>query len=133
MAHPPKISQVPQNGTGAIAIRQQSSLEIRSSPLPSPDELKAYNVILPGAAERILAMAEKQANHRQETESVLVQAGTKQNGRGQNFAFILCICCLVASVILGCLGQTIPASITGGIAILYVGRTFLGKSSQKKK
>lgn len=36
----------------------------RSDPLPTPDDLRRYNEIMPGAAERILAMAERQQNIR---------------------------------------------------------------------
>ena len=37
-------------------------------PLPPPGALRAYDSILPGAAERILSMAEQQAEHRQNIE-----------------------------------------------------------------
>jgi uncharacterized membrane protein len=37
----------------------------RSVPLPHPSELEHYENILPGAAARIIAMAENQSKHRQ--------------------------------------------------------------------
>ena len=39
-----------------------------SGPLPPPEMLAQYEEILPGAAERILSMAERQAEHRQKLE-----------------------------------------------------------------
>ncbi len=45
-----------------------AQLAVRSAPLPLPSELAAYEDILPGAAERIFAMAESQSNHRQGLE-----------------------------------------------------------------
>ena len=39
-----------------------------SGPLPPPNIIKGYEDILPGAADRILSMAENQAKHRQEIE-----------------------------------------------------------------
>ena len=39
-----------------------------SGPLPPADELKKYNEVSPQAAERIIAMAERQAAHRQKME-----------------------------------------------------------------
>lgn len=45
-----------------------AQLAVRSAPLPLPAELEAYEAILPGAAERIFAMAESQSNHRQKLE-----------------------------------------------------------------
>lgn len=38
-------------------------------PIPDPKTLEQYNTILPDAAERILAMAERQAAHRQSLEA----------------------------------------------------------------
>jgi uncharacterized membrane protein len=39
-----------------------------SGPLPPPEVLQNYNQITPGAADRIISMAEKQSQHRQESE-----------------------------------------------------------------
>jgi len=39
-----------------------------SGPLPAPESLAKYDNIVPGAAERILVMAEKEQNHRHHTE-----------------------------------------------------------------
>ena len=46
-------------------IRQEMHFQ---GPLPPPEAFAAYNHILPGAADRILKMAEKQAGHRQTLE-----------------------------------------------------------------
>ena len=37
-------------------------------PIPPPEIISGYEAIIPGAADRILAMAEKQSQHRQEME-----------------------------------------------------------------
>lgn len=39
------------------------SMEIHSGPLPNPETLRKYDEVLPGTAERIIAMAEKEQNH----------------------------------------------------------------------
>ncbi len=39
-----------------------------SGPLPPPSVLQGYNQVLPGAADRILSMAERQMQHRQSLE-----------------------------------------------------------------
>lgn len=64
--------------------------------LPHPDLLKKFEEITPGAAERILAMAEKEQQHRHELEKEIV---AKENDNIKNelslkntgliFAFIL--------------------------------------------
>ena len=49
---------------------QFSQLSVsRSAPLPHPSELAGYESILPGAAERILALVENQSTHRQGLEN----------------------------------------------------------------
>jgi uncharacterized membrane protein len=40
-----------------------------SGPIPSPEALERYEEVLPGAADRILSMAERQASHRQSLET----------------------------------------------------------------
>ena len=42
---------------------------VRTGPLPSADELEKYEAVLPGAADRIVRMAEGQAGHRAELET----------------------------------------------------------------
>lgn len=46
-------------------IRQETHFQ---GPLPPPEAFAAYNQILPGAADRILKLAENQASHRQKLE-----------------------------------------------------------------
>lgn len=44
-----------------------------SGPLPRPEDLIRYNDAVPGAAERILAMAEREMNHRHESERKILK------------------------------------------------------------
>lgn len=46
-----------------VAVAQESSF---AGPLPHPSHFEGYNKVLPGAAERILAMAEKQQDYNME-------------------------------------------------------------------
>jgi uncharacterized membrane protein len=63
-----------------------------SGPLPPSGEFAKYDEVLSGAAERILALAEKETQHRHKTEDKLVNI----SGRGQIFALILSILSLGA-------------------------------------
>ncbi len=49
-----------------------------SGPIPSPAMLKRYNDILPNAADRILAMAEQQQNHRIHIEKTVIESDAKR-------------------------------------------------------
>lgn len=44
-----------------MAIRQEATLHV--GPIPPPSDFDAYNQVVPGAAGRILAMAEEDAAH----------------------------------------------------------------------
>ena len=46
-------------------------------PVPPPEVLAGYEATLPGAADRILAMAERQSRHRQELETTVVAGESK--------------------------------------------------------
>lgn len=45
-----------------------------SGPMPPPNILNGYEKILPGAADRILSMAETQSKHRQLMEKKMIEA-----------------------------------------------------------
>jgi uncharacterized membrane protein len=61
-------------------------------PLPPANEFAGYDQALPGAAERILALAEKETQHRHKTEDKLLSLSS----RGQIFALIVSILSLGA-------------------------------------
>ena len=65
-----------------VLIRQQQEIAY-SGPLPPSSEFAQYEQILSGAAQRILTLAEKEAEHRHITENKLL----KSVERGQIFAF----------------------------------------------
>ena len=76
------------------AVRE--GLQVRSEisgPLPSPEILAGYESILPGAAERILRMAEKSQDNRHEISMVALTETAADTRRGQRFA----LCSVLAS------------------------------------
>lgn len=60
-----------------------------SGPLPPPSVLQGYDDVLPGAAERIVQMAEKEQHQRHSLDDLLAASATRQRARGQWFAFML--------------------------------------------
>jgi uncharacterized membrane protein len=57
--------------------------------LPPPAVLTKYNEAVPNAAERILAMAGKQSEHRQRLEARVIASNTFNQTLGSIFAFVL--------------------------------------------
>jgi uncharacterized membrane protein len=78
----PKLSQV------SVSFYQQE-VSVRSGPLPAPEELAAYNQIIPEGADRIMKMAEQQSAHRISLESTVVNSQQKQSFCGQIFGLII--------------------------------------------
>lgn len=60
---------LPAKQTENLAITGRTSVtSVHMGPLPPPDVFAGYEQVCPGAAERILSMAEQQAKHRQDLE-----------------------------------------------------------------
>jgi len=91
-----------------------------SGPLPHPALLAKYNEVIPGGAERIMAMAERQSAHRERLEAMVVESNVKSQQRGTNYAFVLCLVALVGGFSLLFLGRNIDGwiSILGSLTAL---------------
>ena len=57
-----------------LAAIVQTTLHSHTGPLPSPESLAAYERAIPGSGERILAMGEREQQHRHKQEARLVWA-----------------------------------------------------------
>ena len=58
---------------------------LHQGPLPHPAVLKQYNDVVPGAAERIMRMAEQQAIHRQDLEAHIIRTDTLKSLLGMGY------------------------------------------------
>ncbi len=70
-----------------------------SGPIPPPNIIKGYEEVLPGSANRILEMAERQAEHRQKMEYMMIHAESRDSLLGIMFAFVLGIGCIITAVV----------------------------------
>lgn len=68
-----------------------------SGPIPSPEVFAKYEAILPGAAERILTMAEEQQKHRMEIEKQVINSKISDSRLGIILGFILTIVIIAVS------------------------------------
>jgi uncharacterized membrane protein len=66
-----------------------------AGPLPHPSILKGYEDVVPGAADRIIAMAEKQSGHRQHIESLVLKFDELKSVLGLAFAFLIVLAAFV--------------------------------------
>lgn len=104
-----------------IAMEQR----MYSGPLPPADEIEAYERTCPGAADRIITMAEKSLDHRIANEKLIVSEETKQSGRGQILGFILAIFFGIIALVLALTGHEILAGIIAGTDIVSLAVIFV--------
>lgn len=117
----PEVSEQPSPSQNHISLVRQEF----AGPLPHPSILAGYDQVIPGSAERILVMAEKQLDHRIGTESFVAKEQMKQVSRGQHYALILCSFALALSAFLAFNGHELTASVIGGLDLIGLAAVFI--------
>lgn len=110
----------------------QVSQQHYSGPLPKPEDLAKYDQVVPGAAERIISMAEKEMQHRHNTENKLSKEVTRTTFISIVFAFlsVLILCGIVVyALYLGF--ASVAATIAVG-SIAAVGGVFIYKTKNRR-
>lgn len=130
------VGTVDHNGNPMVS-RQQ---EFYEGAIPHPDHLEKFEQILPGAADRILQLTEREqaAAHKahekdQEFRDELLEANREDNRFRQVIALIALFFCLSASVGLAALGAVVAAGIVGGTTVVGVIASFLGSHFKSEK
>ncbi len=101
-------------------------------PLPPPSLLTQYNQAVPDAAERILAMAEKQAAHRQDLESRALTGEQRRTTWGLVSAVFVTILSLGAATYAIVTGHDAAgASLFGGSLVSIVIAFVRGTKSRR--
>lgn len=102
-----------------------------SGPVPPPELLHGYDAIIPGAAERILRMAEEDALHRREIEKSAIFHNSVEVKRGQNYGLIVSLAAFLSAVFCAAIGATTPATVIGGSTVLGLATAFIVGRSNK--
>ncbi len=76
-----------------------------SGPIPPPDILAEYERVVPGAADRILTMAEGQQKHRHQLENKVTDHNIDRTNRGQKLTFVLSLVVFIGAVIIAVFGN----------------------------
>ncbi|NEP14419.1 MAG: DUF2335 domain-containing protein [Symploca sp. SIO2C1] len=107
--------------------------------LPAPEVLAQYNHLVGDAGDRIVAIAEKEQEHRHKMQEKLVDAQLFAQKQARNerrlwqvFAFSLAVVSVISGAIAAMLGQPIAGEVIGsigvaGLVIIFV----LGLREQK--
>ena len=82
----------------ANPAQQQVTMQQWQGPLPPPGALAQFDQIVPGSAERIIAMVEREQTHRQQHEAQEQRASIGNFNRGQLMAFALSMVSIAGSI-----------------------------------
>lgn len=104
-----------------------------SGPLPHPEILGGYEKVLPGSADRILKMAEKQLDHRISNENKLVNAENQIRLFGLITGFLIAIFGLGGAVYLGYNGKTLESGIMSGGTLVGLVTVFVKGSNNNNQ
>lgn len=104
-----------------------------SGPLPPAEQLQAYEEILPGAADRIIKMAEDQAFHRRTQEEKMVNSSCGDSRLGLWLGFTIGLCALVLSGTIAIFADTTLGSLLGFVSITSLVGVFVYGSRQKRQ
>lgn len=133
---PDILKGIPQDKIEALAriSIERHEFSMRSSPLPEPSELAAYNQIIPAGADRILKMAEAQSAHRIAIETRVVKSQQTQGFCGQLFGLIIGVFGIGSATFAAVSGQPWFGSIIGGATLVSLVSAFLfSRHAQKRE
>ncbi|MBF0137948.1 MAG: DUF2335 domain-containing protein [Magnetococcales bacterium] len=97
-------------------------------PIPPPVILEGYDRLVPGAAERIISMAEESAKFYQEITLLKLKSEIGIENKGLNYALIISVCCILSGLVAIWLGNPgagatiITGTLTGGIVTFITGK-----------
>lgn len=111
-------------GKGQVAA-VSAHMESYQGPLPHPEHFQRYDAILPGAADRILRMAEAQSRHRQMIERREQAADVFLGWCGILSAFLICVAAIAGGVYCIREGRAVSGTILGGAGLAAVVGAFL--------
>ncbi|MBT2142717.1 MULTISPECIES: DUF2335 domain-containing protein [unclassified Rhodanobacter] len=114
--------------------------EFYEGQLPHPKHLEAFEQVLPGAAERIFALTERQqemahevARNDQRFRQQLLETSERDNISKRRTAFLALAICLITTLGLAYLQAFTAASILGGSTVVAIVTSFLGKAIRERR
>ena len=123
----PVLERLPPDQRQAITQVIQTQMR-HSGPLPPPDQLAEYEEVLPGLAERIVRLTEKEQDHRHDIVSQALRRSARLRERGQAMGMAALLITLGFCVYLASVGQPITAgTVAVALVIGVVGIFVTGK------
>lgn len=101
-----------------LRMTQIMTSEKFSGPIAHPRHLREYELVLPGSAERIVSMAEKEQGHNQAMERTIVEGAMSQSRTAMYLGFIALIILITAAIYAGMNDNNVLAGLLLGTGVL---------------
>ena len=128
---------VPQKARDEVVRRVSTTLraEFFTGPIAHPRHLREYEDICPGAADRIISMAEKQTDHVIKMDQTIIAAETGDQKLGMWFGMIAFLIVLFIAAVSGLyLKDPVITGLFLGTAVIgVIGRFINGRSKGAPK
>lgn len=119
---------------GLVAQIVKSEHALFQGPLPPPEVLAGYEATLPGAADRILAMAERQSAHRQELETTVATGDSRRQLYGLLAGTVVTMSALALAGVLAFFGHSGVSALTALAPIATLAGVFVyGDRSRRQE
>ncbi|WP_179504356.1 MULTISPECIES: DUF2335 domain-containing protein [unclassified Sphingomonas] len=108
-----------QPGKTDQAVRAVTTVfrKVHQGPLPAPEDLGHYESVMPGAAERIFQLTEREQAHRHEQEKSVFRREYRTRYIGQAGAILIAFGLMGVVVFCAYVGQPVTAGVISAIGI----------------
>lgn len=96
-----------------------------SGPIPPPSILEDYDRIIPGAANRILEMAEKDSLHQRKMEETALTEAIRESKRGQHYGLVVALSAFGTAIFAILNGAYTCAAIIAGTTVVALVSVFV--------
>lgn len=124
---PPEVLKALPEELRSVAIRAASF----KGPLPPPGMFSGYEETLPGAAERLFAMAEREQDHRISWENTALTASANATKLGQLLGFTMGILGILVAGYIALEGATIVGVVIAGGSFAGLLRSLVKMASDR--
>lgn len=122
-------SDVLENNTSFAPMVAQVRYQ---GPIPEASQLAKYENILPGAADRIIKLAENKSKHVNEMEQIYLNKSYYQQTLGKIFALIAVLTGMVCGTICILNDHLIGGLVIGGVPLVSIAAIFVGTKVTEK-
>lgn len=117
---------------GQLAMTSTQTM-IHQGPIPDPMTLRGYEDICPGAADRILKMAENQSSHRQDMEKSVISTRSRDSLLGIIAGFLIATSGVICGTVIIVKGYELTGFVISGGTLTAIVSSFIYGTRQNKE